>query len=116
MARNGQLVRTFGAHLRGLLKERGLSNRAFAELMGRHETQVSRWTTMEHPPNVPTLIRMADIFEVSLDEMVGRDFRGRGSAGQGATRGPGPDHPADSLDGRSDQGRARRRRGTRGSG
>lgn len=64
----------FGARLRCLRKARGMSVNQFAEKAG-----VDRSTILyleggrSRYPKVDTLIMLADLFEITLDELVGRN-------------------------------------------
>lgn len=43
-----------------------------AELLNTSQRNVSYWENGETQPDIDTLIRIADIFDVTLDELVGR--------------------------------------------
>lgn len=53
-------------HLRELLKERGLSSVAFAEMLGVHKTTVSYWLNGKVFPGEETLTRIAKTLGVPV--------------------------------------------------
>ena len=73
---------TFGMMIAGLRKERGMTQLELAEKMGVTDKAVSKWGRDLSFPDVSSLPRLAEIFEISVDELM----QGRGS-GQGRTAG-----------------------------
>ena len=73
---------TFGMMIAGLRKERGMTQLELAEKMGVTDKAVSKWEQDLSFPVVSSLPRLAEIFEISVDELM----QGRGS-GQGRTAG-----------------------------
>ena len=73
---------TFGMMIAGLRKERGMTQLELAEKMGVTDKAVSKWERDLSFPDVSSLPRLAEIFEISVDELM----QGRGS-GQGRTAG-----------------------------
>ena len=73
---------TFGMMIAGLRKERGMTQLELAEKMGVTDKEVSKWERDLSFPDVSSLPRLAEIFEISVDELM----QGRGS-GQGRTAG-----------------------------
>lgn len=73
---------TFGAMIAALRKERGMTQLELAEQMGVTDKAVSKWERDLSFPDVSSLPRLAEIFEISVDELM----QGRGS-GQGRTAG-----------------------------
>ena len=73
---------TFGMMIAGLRKERGMTQLELAEKMGVTDKAVSKWQRDLSFPDVSSLPRLAEIFEISVDELM----QGRGS-GQGRTAG-----------------------------
>lgn len=73
---------TFGMMIAGLRKERGMTQLELAEKMGVTDKAVSKWERDLSFPDVSSLPRLAEIFEISVDELM----QGRGS-GQGRTVG-----------------------------
>ena len=72
----------FGMMIAGLRKERGMTQLELAEKMGVTDKAVSKWERDLSFPDVSSLPRLAEIFEISVDELM----QGRGS-GQGRTAG-----------------------------
>lgn len=58
--------------LRQLRTDRGLTQIRLAELMAINPRVYNRWEQGVSIPHVDTLIRLADILQVSLDELAGR--------------------------------------------
>ncbi len=73
---------TFGMMIAGLRKERGMTQLELAEKMGVTDKAVSKWERDLSFPDVSSLPRLAEIFEISVDELM----QGRGSD-QGRTVG-----------------------------
>lgn len=58
--------------LRGSRERRGLTQARLAELVDVSPRVYNRWETTETTPRLDTLVRIADILGVTLDELVGR--------------------------------------------
>lgn len=65
---------TFPEHLIKLRENRGVSQKALAKALdiGLHTYQ--RYEYGERTPPLPTLIALADFYDISLDELVCRDW------------------------------------------
>jgi len=59
--------------LKQLRKERGLTQQKFADLIGVARSTISMYEIDASEPDVETLQRIADFFNVSLDDLTGRD-------------------------------------------
>ncbi len=62
-----------GTKLADLRKRHGFSQEALAEKMGVSRQAVSKWERGESTPDTDTLIELARLYEVSLDELVGNE-------------------------------------------
>lgn len=62
----------FAERLRFLRGSRQLSQARLAELLGIDPRSYNRWERGGNVPHVDTLIKIADILQVTLDELVGR--------------------------------------------
>ena len=60
-----------GTKLADLRKRHGFSQEVLAEKMGVSRQAVSKWERGESTPDTDTLIELARLYEVSLDELVG---------------------------------------------
>lgn len=60
-----------GTTLADLRKRNGLSQEALAEKMGVSRQAVSKWERGESTPDTDTLIELANLYNVSLDVLVG---------------------------------------------
>lgn len=58
--------------LKELRSERGLSQKELADVLDCSVTVYSRYETGAREPSLDTLIRLADFYGVTLDELVGR--------------------------------------------
>jgi transcriptional regulator with XRE-family HTH domain len=63
----------FADRLRELRQARGLTQARLAELLDTSPRVYNRWETGSALPRLDTLVQLADLLEVSLDELVGRE-------------------------------------------
>ncbi len=61
---------TLGERLVRLRNQKGLSQDALAEQLGVSRQSVSKWETDTSVPELDKLLKLSDLFEVSLDELV----------------------------------------------
>lgn len=62
----------FGVRLKMLLQERGLSQKAFARMIDVCTASMCKWIKGSQYPHFKQLIKMADVLDISLDELCGR--------------------------------------------
>lgn len=60
----------FSEKLRELRKSNGLSQSDIGELLNIHFISISRWERGESIPPVKTVIKLASLFSVSIDELL----------------------------------------------
>lgn len=60
------------AHIKALRKSKGLSMEKLAEEIDSNKTTIARWEYGERQPTIENLWKMADFFDISIDELVGR--------------------------------------------
>ncbi|MBQ8209294.1 MAG: helix-turn-helix transcriptional regulator [Clostridia bacterium] len=60
-----------GSNLAELRKRNGFSQEALAEKLGISRQAVSKWERGESAPDTDTLIELASLYNVSLDELIG---------------------------------------------
>lgn len=60
-----------GVNLADLRKKNGFSQEALAEKLGISRQAVSKWERGESTPDTDTLITLAELYNVSLDELIG---------------------------------------------
>ena len=65
-------MEAFADRLRKLREDRGLTQARLAELLDTSPRVTNRWETGAALPRLDTLVQLADLLEVSLDELVGR--------------------------------------------
>jgi transcriptional regulator with XRE-family HTH domain len=76
------LATHLAARLRELRARRGFTQDHVAKRLGCHESAVSRWESGSRFPTGEDLVALADLFEVSTDDLLGRvkQFAAQGSA------------------------------------
>ena len=61
----------FGVRLRKLRRDRDVTQRQLADFLGIQSAAVGKWENFESAyPNIPSLIRLADYFSVSIDYLL----------------------------------------------
>ena len=60
--------------IRVVLAEKDMTNKQLAELVGKDPAVVSKWVTNTTQPNVETLIQIANVLEVTVDELLQNDI------------------------------------------
>lgn len=61
----------FARKLKELREERGLSQKALADLLNTTNSSVCDWERGRSEPNLETMKRIAEIFEVTADYLLG---------------------------------------------
>lgn len=64
----------FGWNVRYLRKERSLTQKNLGVLLGVHESTISNWETHKIIPYSSTLSNIANLFEVTVDELMFEDI------------------------------------------
>ena len=59
-------------NLKMLMKEQDLKQQALAEEIGISQSAISSWLSGKKEPSIESLWKLADFFDVSIDELVGR--------------------------------------------
>lgn len=72
----GELMK-FRDNLLHLRQQRNMTQEQLAMLLGVSRQSVAKWEAGQSTPEVDKLMRMADLFECSLDELVSEDLSGR---------------------------------------
>ncbi len=67
----------FSDSLKEIRKSSGKKQREVAEYLGVNIRTYQYYEGGHNEPSIPQLIKLADFFMVSLDELVGRDWIGR---------------------------------------
>lgn len=62
-------------NLKYLREQRGLSQKDFSEDMGLSRGTVGNWETGERKPDIEMIVRLAEYFSVTLDDLVLRDLK-----------------------------------------
>jgi len=66
------VIEGFAERLRAARSSRGLTQVRLAELLGISPRVYNRWERGAATPKLDTIVRLAEILDVSLDELVGR--------------------------------------------
>lgn len=66
-------VMKFAENLKMLRAAKGIGQRDLAALLNTTVKTISHWETGYSEPSLMQLILLADIFDVTLDDLVGRD-------------------------------------------
>lgn len=64
------MKKTFGAMVASLRKERGMTQSELAEEMGVTDKAVSKWERDLSFPDITTLPKLAELFNVTVDELM----------------------------------------------
>lgn len=70
----GMMSNTVGNNIRKLRKKHGMSQKDLADKLNIRRQTVSAYEREVSIPDIYTLIRVADIFSISLDELAGRNI------------------------------------------
>ena len=65
---------TFKDNLKALRTTAGIGQKQLADALNTSHKTISHWETGYSEPSVEQLIRLADYFDISLDELAGRKF------------------------------------------
>ena len=65
----------YGKIFKELRNEKKLSQRDLAKITGISQQAISFWEQDKRTPNMDDCIKLADFYKISLDELVGRNFR-----------------------------------------
>lgn len=66
---------TVGQSIKQCRKKKCLTQKALAEKIGTSSMNVSFWETDRFSPSLIMLISMADVLNVTIDELIGRTVR-----------------------------------------
>ncbi|EFS33538.2 helix-turn-helix transcriptional regulator [Bacteroides sp. D2] len=59
--------------LKVVLAEKDLTNKWLAEQLGRNVTTVSKWCTNDNQPNLETLLQIARLLKVEVQDLLVKD-------------------------------------------
>lgn len=66
---------TLGQILKNLRLSHGITQQQLADRTGIKQQNISRWELGIHIPDLQECVKLADYFDVSLDELADRDFK-----------------------------------------
>ncbi len=61
--------------LKELREKRGLSQSELAKLTGIKQQRISYYENAKHIPSIMDCIILADYYDITLDDLVGREFK-----------------------------------------
>ena len=64
---------TLGARLTRLRKEKGMTQSDIADKLSVTAQAVSKWENDQASPDIDILIRLSELYDISLDELLGRE-------------------------------------------
>ena len=64
---------TFGQRLSRLRKEKELTQNDIADKIGVTSQAVSKWENDQATPDIDVLVKLSEIFDISLDELLGKE-------------------------------------------
>ena len=67
-------MNNFGKNLENLIAEKQITQAQILKDLNLSKNQIHYWTKGKAEPCIDDLINLADYFDISLDELVGRDF------------------------------------------
>lgn len=67
---NGNLRRRVGRNIAELREKRGWVQKELAPRLEISRSRLSKWESGDHMPSLEALVKMAEVLEVSLDELV----------------------------------------------
>lgn len=67
------MIYTLNENIRAMRASRGMSQVAFAKLLGVTKQCVSNWENDNVLPSIEMLVKIADLFGVTTDELLGRE-------------------------------------------
>jgi len=59
-----------GENLKALLDKRNISQKEFSEMLGIYQATISRYISNEREPGIATLVKMADVLDVTVEELI----------------------------------------------
>lgn len=65
-------MKGFSENLKKLRNEKGITQKELADLVHVERSTIAGWETKDRMPDILLLINTADIFDTTLDELVGR--------------------------------------------
>lgn len=63
----------FNERLKRFIKDKGMTQQILADKLKTTQQTISRYCNGKNEPDIQTLINIADTFDVSIDELVGRN-------------------------------------------
>lgn len=64
-------MKNLGQRIKELRQEKGVDQTEFAKWLGTSQTNVSRWENDKFEPDLETIVKIAQFFEVTTDYLLG---------------------------------------------
>lgn len=65
-------MKIFAKNLREMRKQHKLTQKALADILNTTNSSVCDWECERSEPNLENLVKLADYFETSIDDLLGR--------------------------------------------
>ena len=65
----------YGKELKMIRENRHISQAELAKKIGVNQAAISLWEDNKRTPTIDNCVAMADFYEITLDELIGRDFK-----------------------------------------
>lgn len=63
-----------GEEIKSIRISKGITQKQLSKATNISQQAISSWETNEKEPTITNCIKLADYYNISLDELVGRDF------------------------------------------
>ncbi len=68
------MKKTYGENLKFWREQKGLTQTELAKATGLKQQMISWWEADKGYPNVDFCVKLADFYEITLDELIGREI------------------------------------------
>ena len=65
----------YGKELKAHRESKNISQSELAKIIGVNQATISLWEDNKRTPTIDNCVAMADFYEITLDELIGRDFK-----------------------------------------
>ncbi|MBE7086030.1 MAG: helix-turn-helix transcriptional regulator [Clostridiales bacterium] len=65
----------YGKELKAHRESKNISQSELAKKIGVNQATISLWEDNKRTPTIDNCVAMADFYEITLDELIGRDFK-----------------------------------------
>ena len=65
----------YGKELKAHREKRNITQSELAQKTGIHQSTISLWEDNRRTPTIENCVALADFYEISVDELIGRDIK-----------------------------------------